>query len=320
MKYFQILFIIPLLIHCGLTLKSPKHTHKNKKTEPRKQIALLHIDQNTLNANDLFYLNPIKERKNIVLVVNYSLVLPGNTSSLSLTTQPTKFSKSTKDIKVSSDVSHSQDISKRDAFIKDKEKKEPKFDPIEGSKKIITAKDINQHSTLTNHDVYINRKKKVFDFAKVPKGIEVFRGMKITKATANILLNKGIDSPAVFNFKTGAISPDTLIFNTIKKHHLGTGLEGKTQQSLFVSTSYDKSIALQFAENGGVVFKIRTPEARSVDVNKALGDKVFYPEEKEVAIIGNVHPKDILGYYPVIPGSPPKLGEFQCKSPCTTTQ
>ncbi|MBB2494208.1 RHS repeat-associated core domain-containing protein [Aquipseudomonas ullengensis] len=77
--------------------------------------------------------------------------------------------------------------------------------------------------------------------------------------------------------------------------------DNKTPPSIFVSTSTDKDVGIDFGTayrtKKGYLYILRRVDGR--DVNKELGKAVPFPEEKEIAIPGGVGSKDILGVTPL---------------------
>ena len=68
-----------------------------------------------------------------------------------------------------------------------------------------------------------------------------------------------------------------------------------------MSTSIDPDVASDFATmygtRKGTVYSIRS--SNGIDVNKTLGSKSPFPEEKEIAIPGGINAHNILGATPV---------------------
>ena len=76
-------------------------------------------------------------------------------------------------------------------------------------------------------------------------------------------------------------------------------------QSQYISTSYSLESATNFSKyykGEGYIYKIEIDDSKGVDVNKVLGSKSPFPEEKEFAVIkqipndnikGHTHAKDI---------------------------
>jgi hypothetical protein len=73
------------------------------------------------------------------------------------------------------------------------------------------------------------------------------------------------------------------------------------EASIYVSTSKDPEIAIDFATNygtsDGVIYAVRS--SNGIDVNKKLGNKSPFPEEQEIAIPGGATPAQVLGATPV---------------------
>jgi hypothetical protein len=75
------------------------------------------------------------------------------------------------------------------------------------------------------------------------------------------------------------------------------------EPSIYVSTSIDPDVASDFATMYGTrkgnIYSVRS--SNGIDVNKTLGSKSPFPEEKEIAIPGGIESKNILGATPVNP-------------------
>ena len=72
-------------------------------------------------------------------------------------------------------------------------------------------------------------------------------------------------------------------------------IRSNTTPGNFVSTSLDINIAKDFAGKNGYVYEIKT--TNYIDVNKQLGNKSLYPEQKEFSIPGGIKAEEIKGVY-----------------------
>ncbi|MEE4134367.1 RHS repeat-associated core domain-containing protein, partial [Pseudomonas viridiflava] len=79
--------------------------------------------------------------------------------------------------------------------------------------------------------------------------------------------------------------------------------DNNTPPSNFISTSTSSDVAIDFGTayrtKSGNLYTLRRIDGR--DVNSELGSKVPFPEEKEIAIPGQVNTEDILGVTPLKP-------------------
>lgn len=79
--------------------------------------------------------------------------------------------------------------------------------------------------------------------------------------------------------------------------------DNNTPPSNFISTSTSQDVAIDFGTayrtKKGYLYTLKTIPGR--DVNKELGTKVPFPEEKEIAIPGKINSEDIMGVTPLNP-------------------
>lgn len=306
MRLMLLLFLV-ILPGCG---KSRTESASNT----QKQIVMLHFDAKTIaeQTETLTELGLSEEEiQSGEIVIIARTVLEEDSDSLQLV-----------DAKEKKKNREKRRKQKKEADAKEEKKKKDKSEPNDGSHKIKKVKDAGKAKDLKASDVYENRKRRINKYAIVPKDKEVYRGMQITRDVADKILKDGIDAPAVFNRKTGFVSDDRDVLNTIKKHQKGEGDEftSNTDTSIFVSTSKSSQVATEFAGSNGIVFKIKTEEDKSIDVNKARGEKSEFPREKEISIVGRIIPESIIGYFSIRKGPPPKLGDFKCNTPCLEPQ
>lgn len=71
--------------------------------------------------------------------------------------------------------------------------------------------------------------------------------------------------------------------------------KSNTTAGNFVSTSGDKTIAIEFAGKNGYVYVIQTDNY--VDINSTYGAGAYFPEQMEFSIPGGIKPSEIVGAY-----------------------
>lgn len=109
---------------------------------------------------------------------------------------------------------------------------------------------------------------------------------------------------AITTYRGDGRSPETIFSEGFQPKGTSTDLENyaaTNEPSIYVSTSKDPDVAIDFATNygtkDGTIYTVRS--TNGIDVNQTLGKRSPFPEEHEIAIPGGIQPDQILGATPV---------------------
>ena len=82
--------------------------------------------------------------------------------------------------------------------------------------------------------------------------------------------------------------------------------KSNTTAGNFVSTSSDKSIAIEFVGKNGYLYEIETDNY--IDINSTYGEIAHFSEQMEFLIPGGIRPAEIVGAYKIESGK--IIGDF----------